>query len=296
MHNKLMPFTFFLDMLGFGNKIGHIDNMEEAEEFIDFMKNNKNDSHDWILYSEENDAYENAISMPNFYDFKFAFISDSIVMSYVPKHQEKSFSEEEYYKHTASLFYFMTNRINTIMINLLTEHKMLIRGGVSQKFSHIDNEFVVGKGIVEAYKLESKEAVYPRIILSKEISSNLKFMEAMKKVSNMKYGGKRLLKRDTDKFFYIDYLGYFFLTSEVISDPKAIPEELYEKYKEAILDHNKYIDSVCQLHKEAIDDMYIFLQSRKESNQYANIEKKYEWVKNYHNELMRVNNKRDFLI
>jgi len=291
-----MPFTFFLDMLGFGNKIGHIDNIEEAEKFIDFMKSNKNDSNDWIAYSEENDTYENAISIPNFYEFKFAFISDSIVMSYVPKNQKKFISEEDYYEYTAFLFYLMTNRINTLMVNLLTEHKVLIRGGVSQQFSHIDNEFVVGKGIVEAYNLESVKAIYPRIILSKEISNNSKFMEAMKKISNKMYNGKRLLKRDTDKYFYIDYLGYFFLTSEVIKDSKAVPEQLYEEHKEEIREHNKYINLVCQLHKETIEDMYLFLQSKKESNSYINIAEKYKWIKNYHNSLMKANSKREFLL
>ncbi len=295
MYNKLMPFTFFLDMLGFANKID-IDNIEEAEKFIDFMKNNKDDSRDWITYSEENDAYIDAISMPNFYEFKFAFISDSIVMSYVPKNLKKFISEENYYEYTAFLFYHTTNRINTLMVNLLAKHKILIRGGVSQKFSHIDNEFVVGKGIVEAYKLESEKAIYPRIILSKDISNNLKFMEAMKKISNKMYNGKRLLKRDDDMYFYIDYLGYIFLTNEVIKNHKEIPEQLYEEYKEVINGQGEYIDSFCQLHKEAIEDMYLFLQSKKESNSYANIEKKYKWIKNYHNSLMKANSKREFLL
>ena len=291
-----MPFTFFLDMLGFGNKIGHIDNMEEAEKFIDFMKNNKNDSHDWLEYSEENDTYEDAISIPNFYEFKFAFISDSIVISFVPKNQKKTLSQEEYFEYTAFLFHLMINRINTLMVNLLDKHKILIRGGISQQFSHIDNEFIVGKGIVEAYKLESEKAIYPRIILSKEISGNSRFMDAMKKISNKMYNGKRLLKRDTDRYFYIDYLGYIFLTNEVIKNHKEIPEQLYEEYREVINGQGKYIDSFCQLHKEAIEDIYLFLQSKKESNSYANIEKKYKWIKNYHNSLMKINSKKEFLL
>lgn len=47
---KLLQWTFFLDMLGYGNKNSLIKNHEDAQKFIDFMKGNKK-----ILNFQESD-------------------------------------------------------------------------------------------------------------------------------------------------------------------------------------------------------------------------------------------------
>jgi hypothetical protein len=77
MYDKLIPFTFFVDMLGFGNKVGRIDNQEKADSFIEFMETNKKL---FTSYSNlDNANNSDLINIPNFYEFNYAFISDSIV-------------------------------------------------------------------------------------------------------------------------------------------------------------------------------------------------------------------------
>lgn len=169
MYDKLIQFTFFVDMLGFGNKVGRIDNQEKADKFIEFMETNKNL---FTAYSEKDTLDKSKlVNIPNFYEFNYSFISDSIIISFIPKILKEKLSEEFYYKHSASLFFIMVSRVISLLFIACKEHKILFRGGISTKFSYIKNEFVVGEGLIEAYKLESIEAKYPRILLSKELSN-----------------------------------------------------------------------------------------------------------------------------
>ena len=124
MYDKLIQFTFFVDMLGFGNKVGKIDSQEKADKFIEFMETNKSL---FTAYSEK-DTLEKSelVTIPNFYEFNYSFISDSIVISFTPKILKEKLIEELYYMHSASLFFIMINRITTLLFNACKEHKILI--------------------------------------------------------------------------------------------------------------------------------------------------------------------------
>jgi len=273
MYDKLIPFTFFVDMLGFGNKVGRIDNQEKADSFIEFMETNKKL---FTSYSNlDNANNSDLINIPNFYEFNYAFISDSIVISFKPKQLEEKLSEELYFMHSASLFYIMSNRITTLLFNVCKEHKILFRGGVSTKFSQIKNEFVVGEGLIEAYKLESIEAKTPRIILSKELSNESRFMDSLKKISNKMYSRSRVIKKDNDGYFFIDYLSNLIAQANMKTPytpvgHKATHDSMnnlfFNYHKAAILDTKNYFDKLDPEHKN-----------------YESIKEKYEWIKNYHN-------------
>jgi hypothetical protein len=286
-----MPFTFFLDMLGFGNKVGHISSQEKAEKFVDFMEDNKKIFDEWIRLDVDKRDIE--ITIINCYEFKYAFISDSIVMTFQPKKLQKKVSTEKYYRHTATLFYLMINRIITLLANLLSSHKILLRGGVSTKYSYIKNEFVVGEGLMEAYKLESNFAITPRIILSKELTDNSQFMEGLKLTSNNMYGGKRLIKRADDGYFYIDYIGYSLSveTQSKVMEKVAIQNLGAVGYQYQQKQHIETNNTLLRLHKEAIEDMYRFLQLKEDSEHYSHILEKYTWIKNYHNNHIKENRK-----
>lgn len=273
-------------MLGFGNKVGRISDQDKANKFMEFMEQNKKIFEVWIEIDKKRD--KKSISIINYYDFKYAFISDSIVMSFVPKIFTPPIQSSDYFRHSANLFYLMVNRIVTLMTNLLLNHQILLRGGISTKFSHIQNEFVVGEGLIEAYKLESKKAVVPRIIFSKEITDSSSFMEALKFTSNKLYNNSRLIKRDVDGYFYIDYIGYMISQTEdntvrIKIHLQHLSKLQYEKKKISDLIVN---NSFFELHKQAIQSMYKFLELKKGTEEYTHIYQKCEWIKKYHNSHM----------
>jgi len=71
----------------------------------------------------------------------------------------------------------------------------LIRGAITKGSLYIDDILVWGNGLISAYELESKCAMFPRIIFSKNVLSDVS--SRTKQV---------LLKQDTDDFFYLNYL------------------------------------------------------------------------------------------
>lgn len=286
MYNKLMPFTFFLDMLGFGGKVGRINNLDKAKEFMMFMEGNKQVFKKWEIIDEPNKNIKGKISLSKFYNFNYAFISDSIVMSFVPKEFDEPIDEENYYKDSTTLFYFMVNRIITLQVNLLSMHKIFLRGGISRKFTHIQNEFVVGEGLIEAYNLEHIDAIYPRIILSQELTSDKKFLEGLKFTSNRLYNGDRLIKKDKDKFFYIDFLKYVLSQNNKNKNRDKTFVNLYgrEMIEEFYADGKKKVDIVFKLYKEGIEVYYDFVLTRNGKKDYDHHIKKFNWIKEYYNE------------
>lgn len=85
------------------------------------------------------------------------------------------------------------------------------------KFIHTD-DFLFGPALVEAYTLESKAAVYPRIILDRDVID----VAARNKPSQHSSGDERryvesLLEQDSDGMYYIDY---FFKAHTELDDPE----------------------------------------------------------------------------
>ena len=72
------------------------------------------------------------------------------------------------------------------------------RGGVCKGRLYIDDIFVWGSGLVDAYLLESKQAKYPRIILSEEVVN-----DAGKHLSDFQ------IDTDVDGIAYLNYLKAF---------------------------------------------------------------------------------------
>ena len=75
----------------------------------------------------------------------------------------------------------------------------LLRGGICMgKLLHDQNK-VFGPALVDAYILESKCAVYPRVILSQEVISKIKALGEMSAMIS-------LIEQDSDGFWYVDYI------------------------------------------------------------------------------------------
>ncbi|MFI3213901.1 MAG: hypothetical protein R3Y24_11210 [Eubacteriales bacterium] len=87
-------------------------------------------------------------------------------------------------------------------VTYITEHFLncgyLIRGGISKGQIYMDDLMVWGSGLVNAYILESKKALYPRIIIAKEVVN-----EISQRTCDI------MVLLDEDKQYYLSYLrGY----------------------------------------------------------------------------------------
>ena len=99
----------------------------------------------------------------------------------------------------------------------LLSRGILCRGGVSLgKFIHSDN-YLFGPALVEAYTLESKAAMYPRVILDTNVIDAAAENRTLAHTTSDEIGYVySLLERDSDGMYYIDY---FSKAQEELDDP-----------------------------------------------------------------------------
>lgn len=158
-----------LDMLGTSAlfKNGEKDKMEE---FIDTME-----------------GFYNAIS-ENMGTYKAKTFSDNVLLS------TDDLSE-------SNIVSFMTS-VASLQFNTVCNMHVLIRGGISMdqlyiKDSDNGNDFVIGRALVNAYELESKTAVYPRVIVDEILVNQFK---------NNGWDDSMLVKKPRSDHSFVDYL------------------------------------------------------------------------------------------
>lgn len=118
--------------------------------------------------------------------------SDSIVISF-PARKE------------SGVFYALLD-IMWVQINLLNAG-MLCRGAIARGKMVHTKELAFGPALVEAYLLESKAAIYPRVILGDEIiSTGLAAHAKHHYQSHEEKAIMDLLSRDSDGMYYVDYV------------------------------------------------------------------------------------------
>lgn len=89
---------------------------------------------------------------------------------------------------------------------LRLKEPMLSRGAIVRGKIYHDNDVLFGEGFVRAYYMQEDEAVYPRVIIDRDIIENYKCSnEADKGYINS------LLTKDFDGYYFSDYLALFYI-------------------------------------------------------------------------------------
>lgn len=132
-------------------------------------------------------------------------------------------------------------------VECLSVYELLVRGAIVKGLLHIDSEIVLGESLIRAYELESKVAIYPRIVIDKDILENI--------------DSESLPTRRFDKPFFKD------------SDSSICVNPLFffnEKIREALKNRvaSNIINSAVLAHDNHNESSFL----------------KVEWIKNYVNE------------
>ncbi len=111
----------------------------------------------------------------------------------------------------------------------LLEIGLFCRGGVTRGDLFHQNGIVFGPGMVRAYELESKSAIYPRVIIEDEIAED----EKLKSIYHALGGGTApIRKADGDGLYYIDFYQRFIQSSEQSKVDKVreiVKQHLFDK-------------------------------------------------------------------
>mgnify|MGYP002510084474 FL=1 len=217
----------FVDILGFSAMVNKSFNNEEEYEKIKFAL----------------ETIQNVKKISDINDAKVTTFSDSIIISYPAKARDP-------------LFYILIDLIH-LQLNLL-QQGILVRGGIAKgKVRHV-KEMVFGPAMISAYELENKYAVYPRIIVEKELVDWEK-----ENYRQQKYSAKfdiddlmSLLKKDDyNDIYYID----------ILRQKQEL--DYFEDYELLLRNVRQTIDNGLK-------------------NNNKSIVMKYIWLKNYYNEII----------
>ncbi len=171
----------FIDILGFKDMI---DKPELIRRI--FKKFNK-------IF---NDEIKNLIDekMPT---YQYTQFSDNIIISIKTNNENHN-------------LFMILNILRLLQQSLIHKHnnKIFLRGGiVIGKLIHTEN-FQYGPALIEAHKIESETAIYPRILIEEKTYNTLLEIKDNDKYDYNKYI-KKYIKCDFDGNYFIDYLAIY---------------------------------------------------------------------------------------
>lgn len=120
------------------------------------------------------------------------------------------------------IFIYLLRDFHSIMLRF----DLYLRGGLSVGFHYEDDNMIFSKGLIKAYELESKKAVYPRIIIDDELIKRLEEFWGNHKDILYPLGVDKLLVSDWDGSIFINP---FNLSQESEETPLEMENSVFQK-------------------------------------------------------------------
>lgn len=174
----------FIDILGFSNII---KKTTKSTIGVNFDLQNIVNALDFVHahFSELSLDYEGLIQLSQF--------SDSIVISFPVKNR-------------AEMIVLFKN-IKYVQVQLLSEYCILMRGGIVIGNVIHNNSLLLGPAMIDAYMLESKCAMSPRIVIDPKVI--YQYRKAVKEYAKNGLSDKEpTFSKDLDDTYYIDYFNF----------------------------------------------------------------------------------------
>lgn len=86
----------------------------------------------------------------------------------------------------------------------LLRHRILARGGIAVGLLHHEDNIVVGPALVDAYKLESKQAIYPRVLITEQAVSEAQKASSVIDIADYFQNFTQLVRRDFDGQLHLE--------------------------------------------------------------------------------------------
>lgn len=238
----------FIDILGFSNIIKstvsserELNNLGAALTYV----------HNY--FNEIRAEYEDPLIL------QLSQFSDSIVISVEMKH---SLEMTAIFKH-----------LKMIQINLLYRN-ILLRGGIVKgKLIHTD-DLLLGPGMINAYNLESKCALHPRIVIDPKVLWQFGRIDGTKQTERLKdFNYEKSFAKEADGTYFIDYFndvdfylsygggekGYFELLCNVIKshiDSEDISIRVKYLWLREKLKASQYFNEYKSIYKKIVTDRH----------------------------------------
>jgi hypothetical protein len=225
--------VLFLDLLGVSEMAGA--SFPEASEHLERVER--------ALRGAYRDVLEHGLSWSGL------LISDTLVLAApLPGGEDGDAAPEDLTASTAAANVLggLVDQAARVQSSLL-DQQLFSRGGLTVGWVHLHDGFVFGPALAEAYRLESRVAVHPRIVVGPKAAEAL--------ARDARGGGSAAahrLRRDRDGLAFVDYL------QVVLEDPADVTPRL-------------------RLHREQIT------RALAASADDRRVWEKYQWLADYHN-------------
>lgn len=191
--NYVQALVSFIDILGFGQMVQSSQNPDAIHAMLSRYVGN---------FHPNIAAYRTAAKQ---YGIRFIQFSDSIV-------RIAPIANPLNCKKPYGIVYSEILGLHNVQRSLALQGT-LIRGGMSLDDIFADGTYFFGRAMNSAYGLESKVALYPRIVIEPKIFDRLELDVALRDFSNSVAQEllevKSLLEFDEQQgLYYVDYLGY----------------------------------------------------------------------------------------
>lgn len=224
----------FIDLLGFKNAVN--SSVYSEELFTKIMRAVNS------LYKAKGDNYNGPLKGSEI-GVDISTFSDSLVIS-------KDLLEP-------GSFYYLLNMAYFAIAEIIASG-FVARGAITVGKLYHDEKVIFGPGINDAYMLENKCAIYPRVIVQKEVVEKMLLQNHLNEVEEERRWYNKLLKEDEDGLLFIDFL---------------TPNHQFD-------DFEAYSWLLGQTKK--------IIQEGMNSDNGESVKQKYTWLKNYFNKTLEL--------
>lgn len=144
----------------------------------------------------------------NISDIEVTVFSDNITFARKIPQNPEEMNDEDCMKIVQFIIFISR------FLGMSIEKGLLFRGGITVGSLYVDKKMIWGKALVNAHELEEKIAIFPRIVVSKDV---------IRLLCRVKWN---TLKRDFDGVWFVDFFDQIFRRKgELIEKIKSMAEE-----------------------------------------------------------------------
>ena len=232
-------FCVYFDILGFSDKISNIES-DGLNYFNDYLKTLDN----ILKYLTKHNNYGDDNKHKR---FELKIFTDNFVIGFPVNNDGETEFGEIFDVLSYIQYEFIKNNI-------------FIKGAISFSNLYMDKNIVIGTALIDAYQLEEKYSIYPRIILSKEVSEKVnQYINYFAEKKGCPENKRCLI--DKDGYYFINYLD--FLMEHYIDNDD---NEMYIEIENELLLHKVKI----------LEQLELYFKNDR-------IFEKFVWLANYHN-------------
>jgi len=268
----------FLDVLGFSEMVKEYD----AEATCNYLETIQCAFNEAINLFLKGDLLQDK-SILEYLEYKT--FSDNIVIS-IPYFE----NPDDFFNNLNILTLFVRG-----MQYYFMSKNIFVRGGIALGSYYADNNMLFSQGMIKAYKLESDKAIYPRVILSKEI------IDKLCDISNSQF-----FNQFFQKTFVIDNFDDVFISP--FGQMKTNISQIVHSFDLLIDEKNDFLQNILTSVKEecisklptsektVIDEeiLKLIFENKIKNKKIEKVYQKYMWLEDYSNWYFENNSRVNF--